>query len=213
MSVGLPPWTVLLLAGASGVGKTSVSYRLAGHYGVALTEVDDFQVVLEGMTTPEQYPVLHYWRTHFEEASRMDDDAHLAFFLRYAGVMAEALSLVIANHIETHTPIILEGDFILPTLAVQHAYGDVPAAGQVRAVFLYEDDESQIRRNYQERDGAEPPERAHISSQVSSRLRDTARDLGVPALAARPWDTVLDRVIAAAERDTATGTAVPGRGG
>lgn len=48
------PWQVLLLGGASGVGKTSVSYRLAQHYGVGLTEVDDFQVVLEGMTTPDQ---------------------------------------------------------------------------------------------------------------------------------------------------------------
>lgn len=38
-----PPWQVLLLGGASGVGKSSVSYRLAQHYGVGLTEVDDFQ--------------------------------------------------------------------------------------------------------------------------------------------------------------------------
>ena len=35
-------WQALLLRGASGVGKTSVSYRLARHYGVGLTEVDDF---------------------------------------------------------------------------------------------------------------------------------------------------------------------------
>jgi tRNA A37 N6-isopentenylltransferase MiaA len=39
-------WQVLLLGGPSGAGKTAVSYRLARHFGVGITEVDDFQVVL-----------------------------------------------------------------------------------------------------------------------------------------------------------------------
>ena len=46
------PWQVLLIGGASGAGKTSVSYRLAHHFNVGITEVDDFQVILERMTTP-----------------------------------------------------------------------------------------------------------------------------------------------------------------
>src|SRR5947207_6139057 len=111
-----PPWQVFLFGGASGVGKTRVSYRLAQHYGVGITEVDDFQAILEGMTTPEQYPVLHYWRTHFEEARRMDAQRHVAFFRAYAATMAVALELVIANHLESQTPIVLEGDFLLPAL-------------------------------------------------------------------------------------------------
>jgi 2-phosphoglycerate kinase len=93
-----PSWQVLLLGGASGVGKTTVSYRLAQHYGVGLTEVDDLTVVLEHMTDPAQYPVFHYWRTHTEEALRMDDEAQLAFFLRYASTLEEALALVVGNH-------------------------------------------------------------------------------------------------------------------
>ena len=63
----LRDWTILLVGGASGVGKSSVSYRLAHHYGVSITEVDDFQVILEGMTTPDQYPVLHFFRTRPNE--------------------------------------------------------------------------------------------------------------------------------------------------
>src|SRR5436190_19804951 len=81
-------WQVLLLGGASGVGKTSVSYRLAQHYGVGLTEVDDFQVVLEAMTSPDQYPELHFWRTHYDEARRMNDEQQVDFFRRYAAIMA-----------------------------------------------------------------------------------------------------------------------------
>jgi 2-phosphoglycerate kinase len=188
-------WQVLLLGGASGVGKTSISYPLAHHYGVGLTEVDDFQVVLEGMTIPDQYPVLHYWRTHFSEARAMDDDAQLDYMRRYSEVMARALTLVIANHIESHAPVVLEGDFILPSLAVQSTYGDVRANGQVRSLFLYEEDEEQIARNYSQRDGSNQRERAHVSWRVSEWLRQEAQRVGAPALSARPWDTVLRRAI------------------
>ncbi len=190
-------WQVLLIGGASGVGKTSVSYRLAHHYAVGITEVDDFQVVLERMTTPEQQPILHYWRTHPDEARGMDEEQQLAFMQSYSRVMAAALDLVIANHIESRAPIVLEGDFVLPSLAVQPAYDGIADEGQVRAVFLYEDDEQQLRRNYQAREGQEQPGRARASWRHSEWLRQEAERLGVPAIPARPWDTVLARVIAA----------------
>lgn len=190
-------WDVLLIGGASGVGKTSVSYRLAQHYQVGITEVDDFQVVLENMTTPEQQPILHYWQTHPHEAQSMDEDQQLAFMLRYSQVMAIALELVIANHLESHTPIVLEGDFILPSLAVQSTYNTIPAGGRVRAIFVYEEDERQIRHNYRVREGTDQAKRARTSWIISEWLRQEAGRLGVPTIAARPWDTVFERMIAA----------------
>jgi 2-phosphoglycerate kinase len=194
-----PTWQVLLLGGASGVGKTSVSYHLAHHFGVGLTEVDDFQVVLEGMTTPAQQPVLHRWRTHPQELGRLNEEERLAYTLRYSAVMAEALELVIASHLEARRSLVLEGDFILPSLAVRTSYGHVAAGGQVRAVFLYEGDEAQLRRNYLLREGREQVGRARASWRHSKWLRQEAERLRLPAVAARPWDTVLGRVIAAVD--------------
>ena len=188
-------WQVLLIGGASGVGKTSVSYRLGQRFGVGLTEIDDFQIVLERLTTPEQQPVLHFFRTHPDEWRRMSEEERLAFAISYAGVMAEALELVIANHLESGTPIVLEGDFILPALAARETYDGAPAAGRVRAVFLYEE-EGQIARNYLAREGREQGGRARASWRYSEWLRQEAARLGVPAVHARPWDTVLERVIA-----------------
>ena len=193
-------WQVLLLGGASGVGKSSVSYRLARRYGVSLVEVDDFQVVLERMTTPQEQPVLHYWRTHHEEWRQLDEDGRLAYTQRYAGVMAEALEHVIANHLESGTPLVLEGDFILPALATRATYGDEAPGGRVRAVFLYEEEEAQIARNYLAREGREQAGRARASWRYSEWLRQEAARLGVPAVPARPWDTVLERVIAAVDQ-------------
>jgi len=187
-------WQVLLIGGASGVGKTSVSYRLAQHCGVSLTEVDDFQIILERMTSPCQYPVLHYWRTHRREALRMTEAEQLDHTLRYSDVMSKALEPVIGNHIESRTPVVLEGDFILPSLAVRRMYGDVHALGQVRAVFIYEPDERQLFENYLAREGEQQPRRAHMSFLFSEWLRKEASRLGLPTVAARPWNTVLERV-------------------
>ncbi len=190
-------WQVLLLGGASGVGKTMVSYRLAHHFAVGLTEMDDFQNVLERMTTPEQYPALHEWRLHSAEVLRMDDEQMLAHILDTSAAMSAAMELVIGNHLASSAPVVLEGDFLLPSLAVRPAYDGVPAEGQVRAVFLYEEDEQQILRNYRAREGTDQPHRARVSWYHSEWLRREAERLGLPAVPARPWDTVLERVIAA----------------
>jgi 2-phosphoglycerate kinase len=109
-------WQVLLLGGPSGVGKTSVSYRLAHHLGIGITEVDDFQVILERMTTPMEQPVLHYWRTH-PEAVNLPAEEIVKHTIAVGQVMAPALEAVIANHIESRAPVVLEGDFILPLLS------------------------------------------------------------------------------------------------
>jgi 2-phosphoglycerate kinase len=190
-------WQVLLIGGASGVGKTSVSYRLAAHFGVGITEVDDFQVVLQRMTSPAEQPILHYERTHAEAASRWGEDDRLAHMLRLSAAMAPAIELVIANHIESRAPIVLEGDFLLPELAVRPAYAGVPGEGEVRGLFLYEEDEAQLARNYLAREGTAQPRRARASWRHSEWLRGECARLGVAALPARPWDTALARCIAA----------------
>ena len=189
-------WQVLLISGASGVGKTRISYRLAHHFGVGITEIDDFQVILERMTTPEQQPVLHFYRTEPDAFHHLDDEQKLVYGLRYAAVMAEPLEYVIANHLDGGSPIVLEGDFILPSLAAQSAYDGIPAAGRVRALFVYEPEEEQIGRNLLAREGAPQPDRARASWRHSEWLRQEAGRLGVPTIAARPWDTGFERALA-----------------
>ena len=186
-------WQVLLIGGASGVGKTQVSYRLAQHFGVGITEIDDFQVILERMTTPEQQPVMHFFRTDPEGFFALNEEQKLAHAVSYAEAMAEPLEYVIANHLDGGAPIVLEGDFLLPSLAALPDYDGIPAAGRVRAVIVYEDDEAQIGRNYLAREGEPQPERARASWRYSEWLRQESERLGVPTLAARPWDTVFER--------------------
>jgi 2-phosphoglycerate kinase len=192
-------WHVLLIGGASGVGKTHVSYRLAQHFGVGITEIDDFQVILERMTTPDQQPELHFFRTDPDAFLRLDEEGKLAHSIRYGTVMSEPLEYVIANHLDDGPPIVLEGDFLLPALAVQPSYDGISADGRVRAFFIYEDDEAQIGRNFLAREGEPQPGRARICWRQSEWLRQEAERLGVPTISARPWETVFERALSLLE--------------
>jgi 2-phosphoglycerate kinase len=201
MTDHVPPsrsWQVLLIGGASGTGKTSVSYRLARHFDVGITEVDDFQVMLERMTTPEQQPVLHFWKTH-PDAPRLPAEQIMAQGLDVRRVMAPALAAVIANHLESRTPIVLEGDFIHPELAARNDFYEQTNDGRVRGVFLYEPDEEQLRRNFLQREpeAGVQEKRARVSWLFGEWLRRESARLGITALPARPWETLFERILTA----------------
>ncbi len=187
-------WDVLLLGGAAGTGKTSVSYRLAQHFGVGITEVDDFQVLLETLTTPEQFPALHYWSTH-PEAAEQPPEQILAHTLEVGRTLAPGLRAVIANHLMENAPLVLEGDFLLPELVTPEN------CSRVRAVFLYEPGEAQIVANFLQREPEAGPQpgRARVSWLYGQWLRREAEIRGLPALPARPWATLFERVLAALE--------------
>ena len=189
-------WDVLLIGGASGVGKTSVSYRVARHFGIGITEVDDFHIILEVMTAPAQYPVLHLFRTNPDAFFRMSEDEKLEHAIAYSTAMAKPLEHVIANHLDYGPPLVLEGDFILPELATRERYNDIPGADRVRGVILFED-EGQIAKNFHAREGEPQPGRAHTCWRYSEWLRREAARLDLPAIPARPWETILERVLAA----------------
>ncbi|HXC55697.1 MAG TPA: hypothetical protein VNU97_10395 [Rhizomicrobium sp.] len=175
-----------------------MSYRLAKHYGVGITEIDDFQVLLERMTTPEQQPALHVWKTNpaFEQLAAAEIMAHV---LEVGRAMTPGLDAVIGNHLETQMPVVLEGDFIDPALAAQASFAGQSNGRRVRAVFLHEPDEQQLVDNFLRREPERGPQtkRAHVSWLHGQWLKREAERLGIPVVAARPWDTVLERTIAA----------------
>jgi 2-phosphoglycerate kinase len=199
-SAGLPErqWQVLLLGGPSGVGKTAVSYRLARYFGVGITEVDDFQALLERMTTVEQQPAIHFWRMH-PALDQLSAAEIIQRLIEQSEVMRLGLEAVIANHLEASTPVVLEGDFILPALAAQASFSGQENGGRVRGAFLHEPDEQQFMANYLSREPATGPQvkRAHVSWLHGLWLRQEAERYGLPVVLARPWDTVLERLIAA----------------
>ena len=190
-------WQVLLLGGASGTGKSALSYRVARHFGVGLTEIDDFQALLERLTTPEQMPAIHFWRTH-PAPHLLSAEEIVEQGLTIGDVLAPGLEAVIANHLEAGTALVLEGDFLHPALAAQESFAGIPNEGRVRAVFLHEADEQQLAANFlrREPDAGSQAARARVSWLYGQWLKDQAELRGLPVLPARPWDTLFERLVA-----------------
>ena len=196
-------WHVLLVGGASGVGKTTLASALGRYYGVDVTQLDDIQTALETMTTPEQQPLIHFWQTNWAEFSAFTDDDHVNHFLDVSRqVYSRVLAAVVADRLDGGTPVIIEGDFILPELATRADFDGQPNDGRVRALFVEEGDEAQIAANVVSREAddggdydASLPAR---TSQLKARwLRQECDRLGIPTVAARPWASTTERAAAA----------------
>ncbi|MCD0482539.1 hypothetical protein LO771_09020 [Streptacidiphilus sp. ASG 303] len=185
-----PAPLVLLVGGCSGIGKTSIARALAAAYSMPLVEVDDVVEALLVMTTPEQQPDLHHWRTRPEDAC--GPPGRIAEVqLRTARALAPALAAVAANHVATGTPVVVEGDYLLPSLA--------SPAGPVRGVVVHEDDEDGLVANYLAREPDAGPQRhrARASLAYGRLLAAEAAAAGVPVLSPRPWHDAPARTAAA----------------
>ncbi len=184
-------WDVLAIAGPSGVGKSCLSYPLARTFDVPLVEADDLFHAVEALTRPVQQPWIHYWRTH-PESAQLPAAEVLDLHLKVCRALTPALRAVIDNHIETGMPIVLDGDYILPELAAEYKE-------RLKAVFLYEEDVDQLVHNFRTREpqSGEQRARAEVSALFSQWQKSECERLGLIALPARPWATVLERAVAA----------------
>ncbi len=191
-------WDGLLIGGASGTGKSAVSYPLARRYGLPVLEIDDLVEAILAVTTPDTHPEVHYWRTH-PGAGSFPAERIAELQIDLARALEPAVAAVIGNHLGTDMPVVIEGDYLIPTLAGRDSYAGTPAKGRVRAVFLHEPEVDRLAANYAAREPDAGPQlgRAAASARYGDWLATEAARTGIPVLASRPWSDVLDRVEAA----------------
>lgn len=184
---------ILLIGGASGVGKSCVSYALSEFYEMNVVQVDDFQCIVEHFTKEEDYPVFHYWKNHFEEAVVQPIEKKLEIMINYANTLSKALELVINNHLEENRPMILEGDFISPELC-KKLLADGEIKKRVKCVFILEDDQAQIVQNYHAREGTLQAGRAELSWRYNNWIKEQVAGTEIIIVPAMPWETSANRI-------------------
>lgn len=176
-------WSVAVICGAAGVGKSRLAAALADRHGVPVTASDDIVTALMAVTSGAVLPALHRWEddpaTHSWPPDRI-----AALHLAAAHELRAAFAAVVADHVAYRQRVVLEGDHLLPGLA----------GGPVRAVLLDEPDPAQLQANMVARGDPHTAARAAVSAAVASELRVLAAGCGVPIVAARPYADTLDRV-------------------
>jgi 2-phosphoglycerate kinase len=195
-------WLVLLIGGLSASGKTVAAKRFGLSLGVPWMQVDDLRLAFQRAhaSLPSGTDALYFfldtpnvWRRQPEELR----DALIAV----GDVMSAPLEVVIEHHVDTATPLIVEGDGILPSLLFRPSVRERAAKGAVRAVFLVEPDEPAILRNMLDH-GRGTATQAREESRTEARakwlfgqwLAEKAMGYGLPVIEPRPWETLAARI-------------------
>lgn len=196
-----PNWDVLLIGGHSTSGKSTVARKLGQRFGVPVSQVDDYRLVLQRATNPGQIEGLHFFSQDPAVIFANPMASVVERLIQIGKIMSHALEDVVAHHVITHTPIILEGDGILPALANLHEIDGVSVTGRVKSVFIVEPSEQAFFQSCRERwPGSEAdPDTAYwvrLAWQYGQWLCAEAQKLGLLIVESQPWDSVEQRILA-----------------
>ena len=201
-------WTVLLIGGSSGVGKTRAAKQFGRHLGVPWLQVDDLRLSLQRSLAhllPEQtLAALDFFDLDKHPTVwQLPPEQICQGLIDVGETMLPALEVVLENHIDTDEPLVVEGDGILPALLARPSTQSRRAG--VRAVFLVEPEESSIFANIMERKrGMRGQTEAEVQVEARGKwlygqwLAGEARQHGFPVLEPHPWSTLLERIVARA---------------
>jgi len=168
-------------------------------------------MALQQMTTPEQHPALHYFISGSPVWDRSPEQVRDGQ-IGVANALVPALAMIMAHHVSGTSPVIIEGDDIVPRLAGQRYFPELKYWADlafdrqtVRAVFLVEADEDAVLDNMRSRGRVEY--QATESYQAEARmnwlygqwLQQEAERYGLPVVPVRPWTALADRIIAIVE--------------
>lgn len=191
-------WTVLLVGGSSGTGKTYLAQQLAERYGISHMEADDLRVALRTVTNRERHPELFTFVDHQNFLEEFTQDEYLEKTLETNSIVWTAVDAIINKHVGFNERTVIDGDSILPSLLAKRDQQGI------QAIFLYDDleqiRERQIKRNRNKKRTPEKMEtNAQFSYAYSETLRKQAEENGFETFKVSPVETLLDRITTSLE--------------
>lgn len=136
-------WTILLIGGPSGTGKSRLASELSCIYEVNVLELDDLVQAIQAVTTSDMLPALNYWSNGLDWKT-VGVTGNVKWLIQASEEIRPALTAIIEHHLETDIPLIIEGDFLDPRFVA------TIINPKVRTMYLYEGDKDQIIRNYRD---------------------------------------------------------------
>ena len=173
---------VLLLAGAAGVGKSSLAQAVAHRLGVAgVTSTDAIRQVMRIMLGPELVPAIHassYDAHKVVTRSEEADDPVIDAFRAQAATVSVGARAMIARAIEENTSVIIDGVSILPGLVDPAAHANKEDAYVVSLVVATLEPEA-FGKRFRKRGKASnrPPHRYLENLDAIQRIQDHILEL------------------------------------
>lgn len=200
------PWNVLLIGGASGLGKSTVARAIAREADACLCEADDVRMALQAVTTAAEQSALHFFVSApgvaRERIWDLPPEQLRDGLISVGDVVSRALEPIVGHHVARNKRVVIEGDGILPAYAARWR-SDLGDA--VRAVFLTAPEQFFTQRHVP-LEGAEAAER-HVREQVNwlfaQWLGAEANRHGVSVVPAVPWEGLIRRIRDAVEEKDA----------
>ncbi len=186
-------WTVLLVGGSSGVGKSHLAKQLAEYYKTPLTEIDDIRIALHQLVDKSQYPDLFTFIDNPNFYNDFDEHTFTQKLLGVGHIIWKSLSVLISKHSELAERVIFEGDGIIPELLAKRDLQNI------KAIFIYDDlnsiKERQLKRNRLGKALEKSEKNALFSYTYSEELKKQAEANGFLTIKASPIETLYDRAI------------------
>jgi 2-phosphoglycerate kinase len=199
-------WSVLVLFGASGTGKSTAAAEIARRCGMTWMQVDDLRLAFQysRVALPERTDQLYAFMDDPDIWRRPIAVTRQAF-INVAELMVPAVRVVIDSHVVTEVPMVLEGDGILPALAEDPVIRPHVASGAVRFCCVRASGEHELLENMVARGrGMDVDDRAQHRAQAAANeafgawLAEESARLGIPVVASQPFGTLVERVLDAA---------------
>lgn len=201
-------WSVLLIGGASGTGKTTTAKAIARELGISWVQVDDLRLAMQWsdvrLPSVSASDALYFFLHTPEPWTRPAIDLRDAL-IATGEAMTNAIAIVTANHVAQNDPVVIEGDGILPGIVEHPEVRELVADGRVRTVFVMPEsaDElltSMIARGRGEHLDAASPETHRIAEMnwlFADWLKRGATERRIPVVATQPWSTLARRILSA----------------
>jgi 2-phosphoglycerate kinase len=187
---------IVLLAGSTGVGKSTLATMLAGRLGITrVIATDVIRQVLRAFFSREFMPAVHY--SAFEAGEAVDlvvedgQDRDLAGFARQAESIATGVEAIVERACLERTPMVLEGIHLVPGAFREELQARCVA---IHAVLAVEDEE--LHRSHFAMRGGERPAARYLKRFAQIRklqdyLIERAREHGVTVID----NTSIDRAL------------------
>lgn len=201
-------WTVLVILGPSGVGKSLAAQSIALAREQTWVQVDDLRLAIQASRTmlPAQIDRLSYfdqasglWSQPVEQLREAIEDI--------ARLMAPAVRIVIDSHIVTNVPMVIEGDGILPALASDPVLDGHVRAGRLSFCCVTPGSVEELLENMLARgrgidrtvsDG-DKLRQAEMNAAYGRWLEAECARRKIPVVESRPFATLAQRIVSAVE--------------